>query len=123
MKKYLPFIFAIFLTGNLMLLPSCFPADPTLGSLSVKVLDYVTGNPIIGEKVYLATSYANMQKGDYYAVTWTDQNGYAFFPEIPPAFYWYDTATWEDWGAIQTYAGIDQYAYLYVNDPHSKQNK
>jgi len=123
MKKYLPFIFAIFLTGNLMLLPSCFPSDPTVGTLAVQVLDYYTGNPIIGEKFYLATSYTDLQKGNYYAITWTDQNGWAFFPDLLPMVYYYDTYTWEDWGAIQTYAGISQYAYLYVNDPHGKKNK
>jgi hypothetical protein len=123
MKKHIPFIVALFLMSNLLLLPSCFPDDPTVGTLAVQVVDYYTGVPLIGEKFFIATSYENLKKGDYYAITWTDQNGWAFFADLPPAVYYYDTATWEDWGAIQTYAGISQYAYLFVNDPHGKQNK
>lgn len=111
---------AVLLMCTLVFLPSCFPADPTVGSLTVKVLDFYTGLPVINEKVLIATSYASMQHGIYYAATWTDLNGNAWFSEIPPAVYWYDTQTWQDWGAIQTYAGIDQYAYLYVNDPYKK---
>jgi|GEM_PF-343162 len=120
MKKHIPFVVAVLLMCHLVFLPSCFPADPIVGSLTVKVLDFYTGLPVISEKVYIATSYTNMQQGNYYAVTMTDLNGNAFFGEIPPLVYYYDTETWQDWGAIQTYAGIDQYAYLYVNDPIKK---
>jgi len=123
MKKKIPFVVAILLLCNLVFLPSCNPADPTFGSLTIKVRDFYTGLPIINEKIYIATSYINMQQGIYFATTWTDLNGNAFFPEISPAVYWYDTQTWEDWGAIQTYAGIDQYAYLHVNDPIKKTKK
>ena len=120
MKKNITFVIAILLMCNLVILPSCFPADPTVGSLTVQVLDFYSGLPIVNEKVYLATSYANMQQGIYCAYTWTDLFGNAFFPEILPAVYWFDTQDWQDWGAIQTYAGIDQYTYLYVNDPLKK---
>jgi len=120
MKKNIQFVVAVLLMSNLVFLPSCFPADPTLGSLTVKVLDFYTGLPVVNEKVYIATSYANMQHGIYYCTSCTDLNGNAFFGEIPPSVYWYDTHTWQDWGAIQTYAGIDQYAHLYVNDPFKK---
>ena len=123
MKKNVHFVVAVLLMCHLIFLPSCFPADPTAGSLTVKVLDFYTGTPVINEKVYLATSYANMQRGIYFTTAYTDLNGSAFFPEILPAIYWYDTEEWEDWGAVQTYAGIDQYAYLYVNDPYKKTKK
>jgi len=123
MKKIVPAIFALMLISITFISPSCTPKDPTVGSLSVYVLDFYTGFPVANEQVYLATSYINMQKGGYYAVTWTDLTGRAYFGDLPPAYYWFDTYDWQDWGAVQTYAGHDQYVYLYVNVSQKKSNK
>lgn len=119
MKKRFFFLFSLILLSGIVFSPGC-TKNETTGTLSIYVSDFYTGLPIINEQVFLATSYANMQQGIYYATAFTDYNGMAFFGGISPAFYWYDTQDWQDWGAVKTVAGIDQYVFLYVNTPVKK---
>jgi len=119
MKKSMLIFFAFIMLSGVVFSPSC-TKNETTGTLTIYVSDFFTGLPIINEQVYLATSYANMQQGVYVATGWTDYNGMVFFGGISPATYWYDTQDWQDWGAVRTFAGVDQYVFLYVNTPAKK---
>jgi len=123
MKKRIYFLSAMILLCGLIISPGCTKNDSTTGSLTIYISDFYSGLPIVNEQVYLATSYANMQQGIYYATGWTDFNGMAYFGEISPATFWYDTQDWQDWGAVRTFAGVDQYVFLYVNTPAKKAKK
>jgi len=115
MKKSIHLLFAAFLLCGLIASSGCKKSDATTGTLTLYVTDFYTGLPIVNEQVYLATSYANMQQGIYFATAWTDLNGVAYFGELPPLTLWYDTQHWQNWGAIRIFAGVDQYVFLYVN--------
>jgi hypothetical protein len=117
MKKNLMMVFVLVLFGGLLLTPSCKVTDPTFGTLSVTVFDPHTGYTIPNELVFLASSLENLKNGIYITTGWTNAIGQIYFGNLPPAYYYYDTADWEDYGGAQVYAGIDHYVTLYVNTP------
>lgn len=102
--------------ASIVMLPSCSTDEATVGILVIKVMD-TNGDVIVGEQVYLATSYQNLKAGNYIGNLWTDQDGEVLFMDLPPAFFWYDTENWEDYGAVQVYAGIEHFVILWVNTP------
>jgi hypothetical protein len=117
MRSKLLLMVGLILFSGLILTPSCTVTDPTFGTLTVTVYDPVTGIIVADEEVYLATSLDNLKAGIYLKTGWTGSKGSIYFGDLPPAFYYFDTARWEDYGAAQVYAGIDQYVILYVNTP------
>lgn len=123
MKKRFLLLFTLLLLSGIVFSPGCKKTEATTGTISVYVLDFFSGFPMVNEKVYIATSYSNLQQGIYFATAWTDFNGRAFFGEITPGIYYYDTYSWQDWGAVRAFAGIDQYVVLYVNTPAKKAGK
>jgi hypothetical protein len=119
MKRILTGILAILVTAGLLITPSCTTEDPTTGILVITVMNEF-GELIVGEEVFLATSYQNLKNKIYVVSAWTDDTGEAFFANLAPGYYWYDTANWEDYGATQVYAGIEHYVILWVNTPPGK---
>lgn len=116
MKKWFIVLSGLLFFASATLLPSCSSDEATVGILVVKVIDS-DGNPLVGEQVMLATSYQDMINGNYSGSKWTDQDGEVLFMNLPPLYFWYDTEHWEDWGAVQVYAGIEQFVTLRVNTP------
>ncbi|MBE0646682.1 MAG: hypothetical protein IH596_02740 [Bacteroidales bacterium] len=116
MRKLFVLMSGLLLLGSLVILPSCSSEDATVGILVIQVMTS-DGNVLVGEPVYLATSYQNLQSKNYVASGWTDQYGEVLFMDLTPLEYWYDTEHWEDYGAVQTYAGIEQFVTLWVNTP------
>ncbi|MFH1297888.1 MAG: hypothetical protein ABIJ04_11570 [Bacteroidota bacterium] len=116
MKKWFVLLSGILLFASIVMLPSCSSEEATVGILVIKVMD-TNGNVVVGEQVYLATSYQNLQTGNYIGNKWTDQNGEVLFMDLTPIYYWYDTEHWEDYGAVQVYAGIEHFVILWVNTP------
>jgi hypothetical protein len=39
--------------------------------------------------------------------------------DLIPGYYWFGVPGWKNFGAVQVYAGIDQYVYLLLNAPVS----
>lgn len=104
------------LLGFFAFLPSCSTEQPTHGILVVTVMD-ANGNVLPYEQVFLASSYQNLRNEEYLMTGWTDEKGEVLFMNLLPAFYWYDTQHWEDYGAAQVWAGIEHYVILWVNTP------
>lgn len=116
MKKLVILMSGLLLFTSLVILPSCSSEDATEGILVIRVMDS-KGKLLVGEQVYLAISYQNLQAGKYISNKWTNQEGEVLFQDLPPIIYWYDTEHWEDYGAVQVYAGIDVHVILWVNTP------
>jgi len=115
------FLFLSALTfSSLLLLSGCNSKSPETGTLTITVIDYMTNLPVPNQLVYIATSYANLKNHVWLNSLYTDANGKVFFHDLMPVMTYYDTEQWEDYSATQVYAGIDQLAVLYVNDPLSK---
>ncbi len=116
MKKLFILLSGFLFFVSIVMLPSCSSEEATVGILVIKVMD-TDGNIVIGEQVYIATSYQNLKAGNYVSNQWTDQDGTVLFMDLTPVVYWYDTEHWEDYGAVQVYAGIEQFVTLWVNTP------
>lgn len=116
MKKWFVLFSGIFLFTSIVMFPSCSSEEPIVGILVIRIID-AEGHPVVDEKVLLADSYENLVAGNYIFSKWTNQNGIVLFMDLPPTYFWYDTEHWEDWGAVQTYAGIEQFVTLQVNTP------
>lgn len=110
-------MFAVFV---LVLFPRCSSKNPTTGSLKVTVLNYQTNQPVVNELLYIASSYDNLKNKVYLNSLYTDANGQVMFHDLTPMLVYYDTQTWDNYGATQVYAGIDMHALLYVNTPPVK---
>ena len=123
MKTWKSILFTVLLFSSMVIIPSCSTyEDPTTGILTITVMT-TTGEVVVGEEVFLATSYQNLQAGIYVARGWTDIDGQIWFADLLPMVYWYDTVDWEDYGASQVYAGIEHYVILWVNTPQPKNQK
>ena len=116
MKKWFILLSGILIFGSLSFSPSCNVEQPTMGILTITVIDS-NGNIIPDEQVFLATSYQDLQKGNYFKSKYTDFRGEVFFMDLQPIYYWYDTEHWEDYGGAQVYAGIEHLVTLVVNTP------
>lgn len=116
MKKWVIVLSSFLIIASGVMLPSCSTEDATDGLLVVRVMD-TNGGLIVGEQVFLATSYENLKAKNYIGNKWTDNEGEVLFPGLVPAYYWYDTEHWEDYGAVQVYAGIEHFVTLWVNTP------
>ncbi|MBN1199132.1 MAG: hypothetical protein JXA23_07255 [Bacteroidales bacterium] len=116
MKKLFIILSGFLFFATSVMLPSCSSEEATVGLLVIRVMDS-NGNLLVGEQVYLATSYENLKAGNYITNQWTDEDGEVLFLNLPPIYYWYDTEHWEDYGAVQVWAGIEQYVILWVNTP------
>ncbi|MEI6888335.1 MAG: hypothetical protein ACOYM0_09010 [Bacteroidales bacterium] len=120
MRKKIFAVFSVLTFSCLVLFSGCTSKNATTGTLTVMVVDYLTNVPIPNELVYIATSYQNLQNHIWVNSLYTDANGKAFFRDLTPFVMYYDTEHWENYGAIQVYAGIDQTTILYVNTPFVK---
>ncbi len=117
MKTLKSMILTFLLISGMAMIPSCSTyEEATTGILNITVMNSF-GELLVGEEVYLALSYQNLQTGNYFATGWTNVNGAVTFVELPPVYYWYDTAGWDDYGAAQVYAGIEHFVILWVNTP------
>jgi len=116
MKKWFIYVSGFFIFTCTAMLPSCSTNESVIGILVIKVID-ADENPVVAEQVFLALTYEQMKTKDYFASSWTNKDGNATFIDLTPLYYWYDTEHWEDWGAIQVYAGIEQLITLRVNTP------
>ncbi len=121
MKRTVILIIAILAVCSAAWLASCTKEPQTPGMLTLRVVNPQTG-PVPWEKVYLATSAANLQAHIYVQETMTSDSGYAKFDTLTPGLYWYDTEHWEDYGASEVFLNIDTHAILWVNTPAGPNN-
>lgn len=120
MRKSFFIILSALTFSGLILFSGCNSKNPSTGTLTVIVFDYMTNTPIPKELVYISTSYLNLKNHVWINSLYTDANGRAYFHDLMPIVTFYDTEHWESYGAMQVYAGIDQTAVLFVNSPVPK---
>jgi hypothetical protein len=116
MNKRFFSIFGAIAFWSLILFSGCDSKNATTGTITIQVIDYKTNLPIPNELIYIASSYANLKKHIWLNQQYSDANGKAFFRDLTPMVLYYDTEHWENYGAAQIYAGIDQSVLLYVNE-------
>ena len=118
MKKKLLFFITLIIFSGLLITPSCKTADPTFGTLTITVFEPATGINQPNLQVNIAKSMAELKAGTYYRSAWTNDKGVVYFGDLAPLFYFYDATGYDDYGAIQIYAGNDFYVHYYPNTPH-----
>lgn len=116
MKKTIGLLFTLGFLSTMVFFPSCNKKDATMGNLHINIIDSL-GNTISGAQVQIATSRQNEIQGVYIKVAGTDASGIVTFIDLLPGYYWYGVSGWKDHGAVDVYAGIDQYVYLMLNSP------
>jgi len=117
MRKSRIIVFSLLTFSWLIMLSGCNSKSPTTGTLTIQVIDYMTNTPVTGQLVYIASSYQNLKNHIWINSLYTDAGGKVFFNSLAPIITFYDTERWENYGAMQVYAGIDQTAILFVNTP------
>ncbi|MCX6242947.1 MAG: hypothetical protein NTX43_14180 [Bacteroidetes bacterium] len=117
MRKYIFITISSLTFSCLVLFSGCNTKSPTTGTLTVIVYDYKTNTIVPNELVYIASSYQNLRNHIWINSLYTDANGRAYFHDLAPILTFYDTEHWENYGAMQVYAGIDQTALLFVDNP------
>jgi hypothetical protein len=116
-KKLLFFITLIFFSG-LIITPSCKTADPTFGTLTITAYDPASGAIMPNVQINLAYSLSNLKDKVYYRSAWTNDKGQVYFGDLAPLFYFYNAEGYDDYGAVQIYAGNDFYVHYYPNTIH-----
>jgi hypothetical protein len=116
MKKTIGVLFSLAFLSTMVFFPSCNTKDATVGILHLTVIDSI-GTPLSSQMVALSKSRENGIQGIYSNTGWTDAAGYVTFINLPPGYYWYGVPGYKDYGAVEVYAGLDQYVYLTVNTP------
>lgn len=116
MKKTIGVLFSLAFLSTMVFFPSCNTKDPTVGNLHLTVIDSL-GNPVPAVLAAISTSRQNEVQGIYSNTGWTDNSGNVKFFDLLPGYYWYGVPGWKNFGAVQVYAGIDQYVYLLLNAP------
>ena len=106
----------VVLISTMIFFASCNKSDPTVGNLHITIID-TTGNPVSSVMAHLSTDKTSILNAVYSNTGWTDGSGNVRFQDLTPGYYWYGVPGWQDIGAVQVYAGIDQYVYLYLNSP------
>jgi hypothetical protein len=117
MKKTIGVFTILLFLSTVIFFPSCNKKDPTVGNLHLTVIDSV-GTPMVSSMAAISTSRQNELRGIYTNTGWTDGSGNVFFVDLVPGYYWYGVPGWKNFGAIQVYAGLDQYVYLLLNSPN-----
>jgi hypothetical protein len=95
---------------------SCNTKDATTGNLHLTVIDSL-GAPLSSMMAAIATSRQNEIQGIYSNTGWTDASGNVKFMDLLPGYYWYGVPGWKNYGAVEVYAGLDQYVFLMLNIP------
>jgi hypothetical protein len=116
MKKSIGVLFILAFLSSMVFFPSCNTKDATTGILHITVIDSV-GTPVASVQTAISTSRQNEINGIYTNTGWTDASGYVTFIDLLPGYYWYKVPGWKDYGAIEVYAGLDQYVFLTLNSP------
>jgi hypothetical protein len=118
MKKKLLFLITLILFCGIMVTPSCKTEDPTFGTLTITVFDPATGAVMPNLKINIAKSLAELQSGTFFRSSWTDSKGQVYFGDLAPAYYYYGADGFDDFGALQIYAGNDFNVHFYPNTIH-----
>ena len=116
MKKTIVILFSLAFLSTMVFFPSCNTKEATTGNLHLTVIDSV-GTPLSSMMSTIATSRQNEIMGNYSNTGWTDASGNVTFINLPPGYYWYGVPGWKNYGAVQVYAGLDQYVFLMLNVP------
>jgi hypothetical protein len=119
MRQKLLVIITMILFSGLIITPSCKTTDPTFGTLTVTVFDPGSGAVMPNLKINLSSSLADLKAGTFTRSAWTNEKGQVYFGELAPLFYFFGTEQFDDYGAIQIYAGNDFYVHYYPNTVHS----
>jgi len=114
MKKTTGVFITLIFISIMVFLSSCNKKDPTTGNLHLTVIDSV-GTPMVSVMAAISTSRQNELQGIYTNTGWTDGSGNVTFVNLLPGYYWYGVPGWKNFGAVQVYAGLDQYVYLLMN--------
>jgi hypothetical protein len=118
MKRTIKVFLALLLFSSAFLFFSCAGKQATTGTLTVIVMGKDSIIPTNETTpIYLASSKANLDNKIYAASGWLDANSSKIFRNLTPNYYWYRIGGWDNYGASEVFAGIDETVILWVNTP------
>jgi hypothetical protein len=95
---------------------SCTGKEATTGTLTIVAQAKDSIIPA-NTPIYLASSKANLDNKVYAASGWLDANSSKIFRDLTPNYYWYRIGGWDNYGASEVLAGVDETVILWVNTP------
>ena len=122
MKRTFKVFLAFVMFSGIFILNSCKGKEATTGTLTITAMTN-NGAPSIAPgpvPVYLATSKSNLDNHIYVATGYLNSSGSVIFRGLTPNNYWYGVYGWNDSGASDVLAGIDESVYLWLNSPSQK---
>jgi len=120
MKSPIRFFLSVIFLSGVFFLFSCKGKEATTGTLSITAMTtngVLPTNPPV--TIYLATSKSNLDNKIYVSTGYLNSGGSIIFRDLLPKYYWYKVEGWDDYGASDVYAGIDESVILWLNSPSS----
>jgi len=119
-RQIIAFLALILITGS-FIFSSCAGKVATTGTLTVTAMSkdstFTTPKAVA---IYLATSKYNLDNHVYAATGYLNTSGSNIFRDLLPKNYWYKVEGWDDCGAIEVFAGLDESVILWLNTPSKK---
>jgi hypothetical protein len=116
MKRRFSVFLVFILLSSAFFLFSCAGKQATTGTLTVIAMAKDSIIPA-NTPIYLASSKENLDNKIYAASGWLDANASKIFRDLAPKYYWYRIEGWDNYGASEVFAGVDETVILWVNSP------
>lgn len=117
MKKYA--LYSVMILAVVFMLSACKDEEPTMGTLSVVVMDS-TGVSVPNLQVNLARTSEDLKNHIYIESAYSNNMGAVMFHNLSSDVYWYSASGWDDYGSAKIFTGIDLYAVLWLNNREGK---
>ena len=116
MKRTIRAFLALIMISSAFFFISCTGKEATTGTLTIVAQAKDSIIPA-NTPIYFASSKANLDNKVYAASGWLDANSSKIFRDLTPNYYWYRIGGWDNYGASEVLAGVDETVILWVNTP------
>jgi hypothetical protein len=122
MKNTFRIFFALLVFSSAFFFISCAGKQATTGTLTIIALAKDSIIPA-NTPIHLASSKENLDNKIYVASGWLDSNASKIFRDLAPKYYWFRVEGWDNYGASEVFAGVDETVILWLNTPINPENK
>ena len=117
MKRKFKVFLALMLFSSAFFFFSCAGKQATTGTLTIIAMAKDSIIPA-NTPIYLATSKANLDNNIYASTGWLDANASKIFRDLSPKYYWFKVNGWDNYGASEVFAGVDETVILWLTTPY-----